>query len=114
LTEPYTRVHEHKHFAPWETHEKTIVFTEFSKETAPDETPYYPKRLASDLEMLERYRVLAAAETKVSFPGRLSTYRYLDMHVVIAEALQMAREFAKWKAGEAKARPLFGGEPAGA
>src|SRR5690606_41106524 len=23
---PYTRVHEHKHFTPWETHEKTVYF----------------------------------------------------------------------------------------
>ena len=30
---PHTRIHEHKHFAPWEAHEKTTVFTEYSKET---------------------------------------------------------------------------------
>ena len=27
-TVPYTRVHEHKHFAPWEEHEKTVYFKE--------------------------------------------------------------------------------------
>ena len=30
---PFTRILEHKHFAPWEKHEHTAVFTEYSKET---------------------------------------------------------------------------------
>jgi len=110
LTEPFTRVHEHKHFAPWETHEKTIVFTEFSKETAPEDIPYYPKRLAPDIERLKRYRELARNERDVTFLGRLATYRYLDMHVVIAEALQTAADFLSWKSDNSSARPLFAGE----
>ena len=32
---PYTRIHEHKHFTPWEKHEKTVAFREYSKETGP-------------------------------------------------------------------------------
>jgi UDP-galactopyranose mutase len=90
---PYTRVHEHKHFAPWEEHEKTVAFREWSKETTPDDIPYYPKRLASDLELLERYKALAEREHQCSFLGRLATYRYLDMDAVILEALEMARNF---------------------
>jgi UDP-galactopyranose mutase len=110
LSEPFTRVHEHKHFAPWENHQKTVVFTEFSKETETRDIPYYPKRLTKDLEVLNRYRELAAAERKVTFVGRLATYRYLDMHVVIAESLQIARHFLCWKSGEMTKCPLFGGE----
>ena len=113
LSEPYTRVHEHKHFAPWEKHDKTVVFTEFSKETEPNDTPYYPKRLAADLVMLNKYRELAANETNVTFVGRLATYRYLDMHMVIPEALGVARDYLRWKAG-ASPRPVFGGERAAA
>lgn len=56
---PFTRIHEHKHFTPWETHEKTVAFREFSKETEPADTPYYPKRLAADLTLLRQYRTLA-------------------------------------------------------
>src|SRR5262249_44750717 len=33
ITVPHTRITEHKHFAPWEQHDKTICFKEFSKET---------------------------------------------------------------------------------
>ena len=90
---PYTRVHEHKHFAPWEKHERTIVFTEFSKETEVEDIPYYPKRLDRDKELLKRYRNLAEKLTGISFLGRLATYRYMDMHHVIGEALDFSK---KW------------------
>jgi UDP-galactopyranose mutase len=87
---PFTRLVEHKHFAPWEKHEKTVVFTEFSKETAATDIPYYPKRLATDKTLLDQYLALARNESTVSFVGRLGTYRYLDMHQVVAESLDFA------------------------
>lgn len=90
---PHTRITEHKHFTPWEQHEKTICFTEFSKETGVNDVPYYPKRLAADKELLMQYRSLADAQQAVTFLGRLATYRYMDMHHVIGEAMDMAKEF---------------------
>ena len=45
------------------------------------------------MEMLERYLVLAENEKKVTFTGRLATYRYLDMDVTIAEALNVAETY---------------------
>ena len=98
---PFTRIHEHKHFAPWEKHERTVAFREFSKETAPGDTPYYPKRLAADHALLARYRAEAEEQNAVSFLGRLATYRYMDMERVIAEALDYAAVVvAGCKAGE--------------
>ena len=90
---PYTRVHEHKHFAPWESHEKTVYFKEFSKETGENDIPYYPKRLSADKDILLKYRQKAESQTKVSFLGRLATYRYMDMHHVIGEALSFSKIF---------------------
>jgi UDP-galactopyranose mutase len=90
---PFTRIHEHKHFAPWENHEKTVYFKEYSKETEPSDIPYYPKRLEADKKLLKGYRELAEKETNVSFLGRLATYRYMDMGPVIAEALRFADDF---------------------
>jgi len=90
LEVPFTRIHEHKHFAPWEEHERTLVFKEFSKETAGGDIPYYPKRLSADKELLDRYIAEARQERRVSFLGRLATYRYMDMHQVIGEALDFA------------------------
>ena len=92
---PWTRIHEHKHFAPWESLERTVAFREFSSETGPADDPYYPKRLAADKELLMKYRALAAAEKGVTFLGRLATYRYMDMETVIGEALEYA---AQWLA----------------
>jgi UDP-galactopyranose mutase len=91
---PHTRITEHKHFAPWEQHQKTICFKEFSKETSVDDIPFYPKRLAADKDLLTQYREEAENLKNVSFLGRLATYRYMDMHHVIGEALSFADKFA--------------------
>lgn len=87
---PWTRISEHKHFSPWETLSDTIIFKEFSRECSPTDTPYYPVRLVKDKSMLQSYVRLARAESNISFVGRLGTYRYLDMHVAIAEAIDAA------------------------
>jgi len=93
---PYTRIHEHKHFAPWEAHTRSIYFREYSKESEVEDTPFYPKRLVGDMALLKKYRDLAEAEPNVSFVGRLGTYRYLDMHNVIQESLLMAEKFVSF------------------
>ncbi len=88
LSVPFTRIHEHKHFAPWETHQRTVTFTEYSKETEEGDEPFYPKRLAADKRILTRYLARARDLPNVTFLGRLGTYRYLDMDVTILEALK--------------------------
>lgn len=90
---PYTRIHEHKHFTPWETHEKTVYFKEYSKETTPDDIPYYPKRLSNDMFILEKYQQEVSNLSGYTFLGRLATYRYMDMHHVIGEALAAGKKF---------------------
>ena len=90
LDVPYTRVSEHKHFAPWESHERTITFKEYSRYCEPDDTPYYPIRLNDDHALLDTYLDAAEQAANVTFAGRLGTYRYLDMDVTIAEALDTA------------------------
>ncbi|MFT3682930.1 MAG: UDP-galactopyranose mutase [Ferruginibacter sp.] len=92
---PYTRIAEHKHFTYWEKHDKTVYFTEYSKETTADDVPYYPKRLDADKILLKKYRDLADKQQQYSFLGRLATYRYMDMHHVIGEALSFANECCK-------------------
>jgi UDP-galactopyranose mutase len=88
---PYTRITEHKHFAPWEEHKGSVLYREFSRECTPDDVPYYPIRLVTEKAMLGRYVERAKAERGVTFVGRLGTYRYLDMDVTIREALDCAR-----------------------
>jgi len=43
--------------------------------------------------MLPKYMARVRQETKVTFVGRLATYRYLDMDVAIKEALEVARSW---------------------
>lgn len=90
---PYTRISEHKHFAPWEAaaFDRTVCFAEFSAACGPRDTPYYPIRFADEKAMLARYVARAEAERGVTFVGRLGTYAYLDMDVTIARALETAR-----------------------
>jgi len=90
---PYTRRAEHKHFAPWEQDRftKSVAFLEYSRACGPDDTPYYPIRLASEQKQLQAYIDMARTATGVTFIGRLGTYRYLDMDVSIREALDTGR-----------------------
>jgi len=106
---PYTRITEHKYFTPWKKFEKTIIVKEFSSETGPGDIPYYPKRLPQDLERLKRYKEKAETLSKVSFLGRLGTYRYLDMQHVIAEALSYSQTFIQSIVGRA-CLPVFPNE----
>ncbi len=87
---PYTRITEHKHFAPWESHERTIIFEEYSRDAGEDDIPYYPIRLTDDHVLLDRYIDLAQRERGTTFVGRLGTYRYIDMDRTIDEALTAA------------------------
>jgi UDP-galactopyranose mutase len=106
LDVPFTRITEHKHFSPWEEHQGSVCYREFSRECGPDDIPYYPIRLVKDKEQLEQYVERAKQETGITFVGRLGTYRYLDMDVTIREALDTAREFLAKKAENAPV-PVF-------
>ena len=90
---PFTRITEHKHFAPWESHENTVCYREYSRAAQADDVPYYPIRLVTERALLADYVALAQACQGVTFLGRLGTYRYLDMDVTIREALDAAAGF---------------------
>ncbi|WP_311221891.1 MULTISPECIES: UDP-galactopyranose mutase [unclassified Acidovorax] len=89
---PWTRISEHKHFAPWEQHADTVIFKEYSRLCDEEDTPYYPIRLVNEKTLLAQYVERARQERGVTFVGRLGTYRYIDMHVTIAEALDAAQQ----------------------
>lgn len=88
---PFTRITEHKHFSPWEEHQGSVCYREFSRACGPDDIPYYPVRMVEEKEQLAQYVTRAEKEEGVTFVGRLGTYRYLDMDVTIREALDTAR-----------------------
>lgn len=88
---PFTRITEHKYFSPWEEHAGSICSREFSRAAGPDDIPYYPVRLVQDKALLSDYVDLAKQTKRVTFVGRLGTYRYLDMDVSIREAMNVAQ-----------------------
>lgn len=104
---PYTRITEHKHFSPWENHEKTICYKEYSRVCEENDIPYYPIRLAKDQALLLQYEALANEAKGVSFVGRLGTYRYLDMDVTIAEALKTAQGVLDDLAKQEEIKPFY-------
>lgn len=98
---PYTRITEHKHFSPWESHEGSVCYREYSRAAGPKDIPYYPIRQVEEKALLADYVALAQNTDNVTFVGRLGTYRYLDMDVTIREALDTANAYiAAEKAGE--------------
>ncbi|XVQ11693.1 UDP-galactopyranose mutase [Spirillospora sp. CA-255316] len=89
---PYTRIHEFRHFHPERDYypgDKTVIMREYSRFAGRGDEPYYPINTAEDRDRLLRYRTMARREDGVLFGGRLGTYKYLDMHMAIASALNM-------------------------
>jgi UDP-galactopyranose mutase len=109
---PYTRITEHKHFAPWESHDTSVIYREYSRLCGDDDVPYYPIRLVKEKAQLVDYVQLARAERGVTFLGRLGTYRYLDMDVTINEALTVA-DAAKQAFADGACPPAFLTDPLG-
>jgi len=107
---PFTRITEHKHFSPWEEHEGSVLYREFSRACGPDDIPYYPIRLVEEKVLLSDYAARARAEENVTFVGRLGTYRYLDMDVTIREAMDAAETFLATRADSAP-MPAFLADP---
>ena len=93
---PYTRVIEHKHFAPEEEcknpKDYTIISREYSEEWGPGSEPYYPVNDEKNGALYEKYRELAEKEENVIFGGRLGLYRYYDMDKVIRAALDASEK----------------------
>jgi len=91
LTIPYTRTIEHKHFTRVKT-PTTIVTTETPAKWSRDKIPYYPINDDKNNEIYKKYRDKAKTLDNVIFGGRLSEYRYYDMHQVIGSAMVAARK----------------------
>ncbi|MGV7167725.1 UDP-galactopyranose mutase, partial [Xanthomonas citri] len=51
--------------------------------------PYYPIPRAENAELYRRYERLAAETPKVTFLGRLGTYKYYNMDQVVGQALAL-------------------------
>lgn len=76
---PYTRITEHKYFSPWERHEASICYQEYSRECEAGDIPYYPVRRADKMDLLNKYLSRAKKRKKYYFhwsSWHLSLSRY--------------------------------------
>lgn len=83
-----TRVIEFKHLTGQE-HPDTTIAMEYP--TAAGE-PYWPVPTAASRALYQQYAELAARTPGVHFLGRLGTYRYYDIHQIVAQALTVSRK----------------------
>ena len=88
---PWTRIIEHKWFE-FKDQPKTVISREYSSEWKPGDEPYYPVNDEKNGALYARYKELADKEQKVIFGGRLGSYKYYDMDMVIAAALDASRQ----------------------
>ena len=88
---PWTRIIEHKWFE-FGDQPKTVISREYSSEWKVGDEPYYPVNDEKNGNLYAEYKKLAEAEDKVIFGGRLGEYKYYDMDVVIASALNMCEK----------------------
>jgi len=88
---PFTRIIEHKHFV-YGTQENTVITREFPDSYDTSKIPFYPIQNDKNNLIYEKYKN-ECKNKNVIFGGRLGTYKYLDMHQVIAQALKKAKEF---------------------
>lgn len=93
MSQPYTRIIEHKYFAPEKKYEQSVGFVEFSEAADSSRDPYYPVRNEESDKIFAQYDRLAAEEKDVLFLGRLAEFKYYDMHQVIGAALAA---FRRW------------------
>ncbi|MBV6888000.1 UDP-galactopyranose mutase [Xanthomonas campestris pv. spermacoces] len=81
----YTRITEYKHLTG-QQHPSTSITREYP---SAEGDPYYPIPRAENAELYRRYERLAAETPKVTFLGRLGTYKYYNMDQVVGQALAL-------------------------
>jgi UDP-galactopyranose mutase len=88
----YIRTIEHKHFEKVVT-EKTVVTFEYSKNYEKGLIPYYPINDDINQKKYLKYKDKSKSLTNFIFGGRLSEYKYMDMHVVIESAMNKFKTY---------------------
>ena len=90
---PYTRIHEFRHFHPEREYpnDKTVIMREYSRFADHGDEPYYPINTADDRACWPPTEPGPRGSRFGESPFRrtLGTYKYLDMHMAIASALNM-------------------------
>ena len=92
----YTRRTEFKYLTG-QVHPSTSVVYEFPQAEG---DPYYPVPRPENAATYRKYRELADETPNTFFAGRLATYRYLDMHQVVGQALAVFQDIMETPIGQ--------------
>lgn len=87
---PFTRIHEHKHWYPTAT-SHTVITREYPAAYDGTNEPYYPINDEANMKLYGMYLAKAKSDGRLVVGGRMGMYRYMDMHQVIAAALQTVK-----------------------
>jgi UDP-galactopyranose mutase len=82
----FTRIVETKHITGQKLPVTTII-REYPQDFGPGREPYYPIPAPDARALYQKYADLASKQEKVSFIGRLATYRYYNMDQIVGMAL---------------------------
>lgn len=93
LAVPFTRIIEMKHHTKQQI-DATTIMREYPATYTAGVDPFYPIPAPDTSVLYRKYKEMADTLTNVSFVGRLATYRYLDQHQAVGNALA---EFEKIK-----------------
>jgi len=92
----YTRRTEFKYLTG-QAHPMTSVVYEFPRAEG---DPYYPVPRPENTATYRKYKELADQTPDTFFAGRLATYRYLDMHQVVGQALAVFQDIVETPVGQ--------------
>lgn len=90
---PYTRIIEHKFFEHKDPYAipHTIITREYPDSWDKDKEPYYPINDEKNNTLYQKYLNHSSKDSHIIFGGRLGTYKYMDMHITIASALELVK-----------------------
>jgi len=86
----FTRITEFKHLTGQKT-DKTTIMREYS---SAEGEPYYPVPQKKNQELYLKYEKEATKLSNVYFLGRLGQYKYMNMDVVIEEAINLVHKIS--------------------
>jgi len=104
--EAFTRIVELKH-ATGQACENTTIVREYPDNYVRGKEAYYPIPAPDSQRIFKRYEERAALESRVSFVGRLATYRYYNMDQIIGAALVEFDKLAATHGGLNRASALL-------
>lgn len=91
----FTRVHEYKHYLS-DKSSKTVIAKEYSEAFILGKNErYYPINSEENKKLYDKYLIEAQKENNVHFLGRLGDYKYYNMDIAIARAMELFEEIQK-------------------